>query len=243
LQIDLSDLRSIKPAAERFIAKEDRLDVLTNNAGVMFPPKGSVDAQGFELQLGTNCLGPFLFSKCLLPILKQTAQNSAPNSVRVTWASSIGTTMLSPKGGVSFEGNSVKYPLSTPEKDYGQSKAGNTLLAAEFANRYGIDGIISVSWNPGNLKTDLTRHMNSAVTSVVNAVFTYPAVYGAYTELWAACSPELTMSNNGAYIGPWGRILNTRKDVVASMKRRSEGGTGVAEKFWDWCDLETEKYL
>lgn len=43
--VDLGDLTTIKPAAEEFTRREQRLDVLWNNAGVMEPPKGSVTAQ------------------------------------------------------------------------------------------------------------------------------------------------------------------------------------------------------
>lgn len=39
--LDLADLSTIKPAAEGFLGKEERLDVLVHNAGVMTPPKGS----------------------------------------------------------------------------------------------------------------------------------------------------------------------------------------------------------
>ena len=243
LKLDLSDLSTVKPAAEEFMSKESRLDVLTNNAGVMVPPKGSKDAQGNELQLGTNCLGPFLFTKCLLPVLERTAKESPAGSVRVTWAASLAVAVQSPKGGVTFEkdGN-VKQFLSGPEPCYGQSKAGNTYLAAEFAHRYGKDGIISVSWNPGNLKSELQRHLPAIQNFVLESFLLHPAIFGAYTELWAACSPEITASQNGAYIAPWGRVKNTRSDVVAGMKRISEGGTGTAEKFWDWCEKMTEKY-
>ncbi|KAI0166152.1 short-chain dehydrogenase [Xylariaceae sp. FL1272] len=58
LHLDLGDLSTIKAAADELLANEKRLHVLYNNAGVMFPPPGSKTAQGHELQLGTNCLGP-----------------------------------------------------------------------------------------------------------------------------------------------------------------------------------------
>lgn len=43
LVVDLADLRSVKIAAENFLSRESRLDVLIHNAGVMTPPKGSKD--------------------------------------------------------------------------------------------------------------------------------------------------------------------------------------------------------
>ncbi|KAK3071629.1 short-chain alcohol dehydrogenase, partial [Teratosphaeriaceae sp. CCFEE 6253] len=78
LHLDLGDLRGIKKSAEAFLAKERRLDVLVNNAGVMHTPPGSKDAQGHELQIGTNCVGHFLFTKLLTPLLQSTATSSLP---------------------------------------------------------------------------------------------------------------------------------------------------------------------
>lgn len=45
LYLDLADLTTIKASADEFLSKETRLDVLWNNAGVMWPPKGSKSTQ------------------------------------------------------------------------------------------------------------------------------------------------------------------------------------------------------
>jgi retinol dehydrogenase 12 len=85
LRLDLDDLTTIKKSAEEFLAKETRLDVLWNNAGVMIPPQGSKTKQGYELQLGTNNVAPFLFTKFLTPLLVETAKSATKGSVRVLW--------------------------------------------------------------------------------------------------------------------------------------------------------------
>lgn len=59
LHLDLDDLVTIKSTAETFLAENDRLDVLWNNAGVMVPPQGSKTKQGYEKQLGTNNVASF----------------------------------------------------------------------------------------------------------------------------------------------------------------------------------------
>jgi NAD(P)-dependent dehydrogenase (short-subunit alcohol dehydrogenase family) len=241
LKLDLSDLSSIKPAAEDFMSRESRLDVLTNNAGVMVPAKGSKDAHGHELQLGTNCLGPFLLSESLLPILQTTAKDAPADSVRVTWAASLAV-QFAPTGGVQFDkqGHPTQFYFSNGQ-DYAQSKTGNVYLASEFGRRYGKDGIVSVSWNPGNLKTELQR-TTPLYQQILLKILLFPAVFGAYTELYAGYSPAITASQNGAYVAPWGRIQNVRKDVAIGMKSEKEGGTGIAERFWAWCEQETKKY-
>lgn len=241
LMVDLSDLSTIKPAVEEFLSKETRLDVLTNNAGVMVPPKGSKDAHGHELQMGTNCLGPFLLSELLVPVLQKTAKEAPEGSVRVTWAAS-SAVQFSPQGGIQFqEDGNVKPEYSHPALDYGASKAGNVFLASEFATRHGKDGITSVSWNPGNLKSELQRH-TPFWQNLLLKPFLYPAQLGGYTELWAGCSPDLTASQNGAYVAPWGRVYSVRGDVTSGLKSEKEGGTGTAEKFWAWCEKETKPY-
>lgn len=143
LHLDLNDLTTIKASAEEFLAKESKLDVLWNNAGVMIPPQGSETKQGYELQLGTNCVAPFLFTKLLTPLLVKTAKEAPKASVRVVWVSSSAALVLSPNGGVDMGNIDYKSGKMAQQK-YGVSKAGNYLHGAEFARRFGGEGIVSV---------------------------------------------------------------------------------------------------
>ena len=63
--LDLASLRSVQSFAAR-IDREPKLDLLVNNAGVMSVPKRQVTEDGFELQFGTNFLGPFALTMALL---------------------------------------------------------------------------------------------------------------------------------------------------------------------------------
>ncbi|OKL59513.1 hypothetical protein UA08_05112 [Talaromyces atroroseus] len=85
LFVDLNDLTTVKPAVEEFLSSENRLDVLWNNAGVMFQPVGSTTMQGFEMQLGSNTVAPILLTKLLHPVLDRTAASAPPDLVRVCW--------------------------------------------------------------------------------------------------------------------------------------------------------------
>lgn len=147
LHLDLDDLSTIKASAEEFLSKEKRLDVLWNNAGVMGPPQGSKTKQGYEMQLGTNSLGPFLFTKLLTPTLKNSAKVNPPGTTRVVWVSSSAAEGFSPKGGIDLTNLDYKKDQS-PWHKYGVSKAGNLYHGKEFASRYGDDGIISVVFRP-----------------------------------------------------------------------------------------------
>ncbi|TGJ78657.1 hypothetical protein E0Z10_g10103 [Xylaria hypoxylon] len=240
LQLDLSDLTTVKTSADAFLAKEKRLDVLFNNAGVMFPPNGSKTAQGHELQLGTNCLGPFLFTRFLTPTLIATAKMASKGSVRVVWVSSSAAEHLNPKGGIDLDNLDYKRDAFYAYK-YGISKVGNYYHATEYARRYRDDGIVSVSLNPGNLKSELDRNCNFAEMLFRHAT-TYPTINGAYTELFAGISDEVNTENSGAWIVPWGRIENIRKDLLEGSKPEEAGGTAIAQKFWKWSEEQTSPY-
>lgn len=142
LYLDLNDLSTIRKSADEFLAKETRLDVLFNNAGVMVPPQGSKTAQGYELQLGTNNLAPFLFTMLLSPLMASTATKAPKDSVRVVWVSSSAVT-IAPNPAVDF-GNMDYHKEEGIWTKYSRSKAGLVMYAAELARRTNGQGIISV---------------------------------------------------------------------------------------------------
>ena len=71
----------------------------------------------------------------------------------------------------------------------------------------------------------------------------HPAKFGAYTELYAACSPDITLADGGCFIAPWGRKFKPRSDIEKGIKSKSEGGSGVAAQFLDWVEKEIKDYL
>ncbi|KAI4171117.1 MAG: hypothetical protein LQ343_004529 [Gyalolechia ehrenbergii] len=156
LPLSLEDLTTIKPAVEAFTAKESRLDVLFNNASVSLPPRGSVSVQGHELQMATNCLGHHLLTRLLLPTLLHTAERAKPAAVRVVWTSSIAVDASAPKGGMNL--SELTNIPSSQQRNYLNSKTGNWFLASSLADQLGPKGILSVTQNPGNLRTGLLRH-------------------------------------------------------------------------------------
>ena len=68
-RVDLADLASVREFADSVLADGQPVDLLLNNAGVMAPPVRHETADGFELQLGSNVLGPFALTLRLLPAL------------------------------------------------------------------------------------------------------------------------------------------------------------------------------
>src|SRR5947209_3715388 len=93
-ELDLTSLDSVRSAAEQLKSDHDTIDLLINNAGVMFTPK-STTKDGFELQFGTNHLGHFALTGLLLDRLL-----AAPGS-RVVTVSSVGHRFA--RNGIRFD--------------------------------------------------------------------------------------------------------------------------------------------
>lgn len=142
LSLVLDDLTTIKASAEEFLNRESRLDVIWNNAGVMFPPEDALTKQGIDLQMGVNTLAHFLLLKFLTPILIETAKVAPKNSVRIVWVSSMAVDFSS-KPPIDFSNLDYKNDVGIPKK-YDQSKVGNLLHAIEFDKRFPNTGICSL---------------------------------------------------------------------------------------------------
>ncbi|KAH6638588.1 hypothetical protein BKA67DRAFT_528795 [Truncatella angustata] len=235
LLIDLADLATIKSAVQKFLSKEQRLDVLFHNAGVMVTPVDARSTQGHELQLGTNAVGPYLLTKLLEPILVRTAKHLPAGSVRIVWVASI-IALGTPKGGIVWdEKTGGPDVLDSSGSNYMQSKAGVVFLGHEYARKLGEHGIISVSLHPGILKTELQRHLPAVVRGVMVEA-------GAYTEIYAGLSPEVTLENNGRYIIPWGRFGLLPDHVSVGLRSKEEGGNGSSLRFAQWCGQLTRDF-
>ncbi|PYI34388.1 NAD(P)-binding protein [Aspergillus indologenus CBS 114.80] len=241
LAVDLSELRSIQRSVEEFLRRENRLDILVHNAGVMTPPAGSQTSLGHDLEMSTNCLGPFLLNQLLLPTLRRTAASAEPGSVRVVWVASLLSAFVAHGGIVFDEERGAPTVLKNAMENYMQSKVGNVFLAREMARRVGGDGVMSLSVNPGLMKTELQRHNSPAQAKIMGILFKGPR-YGAYSELFAALSPEVTPERNGAFVIPWGRFGTVPCHIEKGLASERDGGTGAAERFWRWCERETAAF-
>ncbi|XMA18532.1 hypothetical protein WAI453_011323 [Rhynchosporium graminicola] len=121
-------------------------------------------------------------------------------------------------------------------------KAGNIYQGTEYSRRYSQDGILSVSVDPGFLKTDLYHNLPRWQAPFMNLLLHDP-IYGAYTELYAGLSTDIEMSSNGNFVEPWGKLTPARKDTVLGSKSREEGGSGIATDFWEWCGKQIAEFV
>jgi NAD(P)-dependent dehydrogenase (short-subunit alcohol dehydrogenase family) len=241
LLVDFNDLTTIPGCAANFLARETRLDVLWNNAGIAQVPAGSLSVQGHEAHMGTNCLGSYLLTKLLMPVLVRTAKSLPKASVRVIFTSSGIIDLNAPPGGVSLAELKPGNHSKDKARNYSASKAGDWLLASEFDRRIRNDGIVCIALNPGTLKTK--GWDKSLFLKLLFTPFLYEPKMGAYTMLWAGLSQDVTCEDGGRFAIPWGRWHPApRKDITQSLKTQEEGGTGLAAEFWAWCEKQTEDY-
>lgn len=101
VDLDLTSFESIRTCAAEFKAKEERLDILVLNAGIIRVAKGTTK-EGYEVHFGLNYLGHALLAKLLTPILDKTSKLQPGAEARVVVVSSEGHAMA-PKGGVQFD--------------------------------------------------------------------------------------------------------------------------------------------
>ncbi|KAI0776357.1 NAD(P)-binding protein [Irpex lacteus] len=228
LQLDLASLASVRQAAEEFLTKELTLHILFNNAGVMTPPIEQTTSDGYDMQFGTNVLGHWYFAKLLLPALLRGKETSPDQHARIITTSS-SVAYFTTLHWDTFKDGPARKALGT-QMLYSQSKFANAVVAREFARRYGDQGIISISVNPGNIKSELQRNMTKLQHFFVDTLLLYPTPMGALTQLYAGTMPEALNYNGEArrfFLIPWARLGRLREEAY---------DTELGIKLWDWLE-------
>jgi NAD(P)-dependent dehydrogenase (short-subunit alcohol dehydrogenase family) len=209
-ELDLTSLQSVRAAAEELRTAHDRIDLLINNAGVMWTPK-STTKDGFELQFGTNHLGHFALTGLLLDRLLPVAGS------RVVTVSSLGHRILAD---IHFDDLQWERSYNRVAA-YGQAKLANLLFTYELQRRLAPHGTtVAVAAHPGGSRTELTRNLPPLVERVVTPVFgliSQDAAAGALPQLRAATDPGVL---GGQYFGPdgIGEMQGSPKVVTSSAK-------------------------
>ncbi len=208
-ELDLTSLESIRGAADQLRSNYDRIDLLINNAGVMYTPK-STTKDGFELQFGTNHLGHFALTGLLLDRLLPVAGS------RIVTVSSQGHRI---RADIHFDDLQWERSYSRLGA-YGQAKLANLLFTYELQRRLAPSGTTTaLAAHPGGSQTELTRNLPpvvARVSSVIEPLF-QDAAMGALPTLRAAADPGAL---GGQYYGPGGfGELRGYPKVVASSSR------------------------
>jgi NAD(P)-dependent dehydrogenase (short-subunit alcohol dehydrogenase family) len=191
-ELDLGSLESVRAAAEQLKADHDRIDLLINNAGLMYPSPRQSTTDGFEIQFGTNHLGHFALTGLLLDRLTQAAGS------RIVTVSSIGHRI---NAAIHFDDLQWERGYNRVAA-YGQSKLANLLFTYELQRRLAAANAstIAVAAHPGGSDTDLMRHLPAVLSPVVK-VISQSAAMGALPQLRAATDLGVA---GGEYYGPDG---------------------------------------
>jgi NAD(P)-dependent dehydrogenase (short-subunit alcohol dehydrogenase family) len=216
-RVDLADLASVQEFADGLIADGTPLDLLVNNAGVMAPPTRMTTADGFELQLGSNFLGPFALTVRLIPLLL------AAESPRVATMSS-GTANY---GRIRFD-DLQRERRYRPNLAYAQSKLADLMFTRQLAAVASERGwhLLSTGAHPGYTRTNLqtagaSLGRDKPRWSVLRNVDLLPSQgveQGSEPLLYAATSADAVA---GGYYGPGGRFGLVGPTTTTKPPRRA----------------------
>jgi len=219
IALDLGDLNSVRACAKELLDRKTPIHGLINNAGLAGQRGKTKD--GFELQFGTNHLGPYLFTRLLLDRIVE----SAPARI-VNVASS------SHYSAKEIDWSKLQQPTHTRTamSEYAVSKLSNVLFTKELARRLDPAKVTTYAVHPGVVATDVWRKVPGPVRWVIKKFMITPEE-GAVASLRCATDPTLA-SETGRYY-----------DVGGKPKRPSSQSDNVdlAKTLWtksaEWTGL------
>jgi NAD(P)-dependent dehydrogenase (short-subunit alcohol dehydrogenase family) len=215
-RLDLADLSSVRAFADEW---DGPIDVLINNAGVMATPERRTK-DGFELQIGTNHLGPFALTNLLLPRVTDRVVTVSSGAHR---AGSIRLDDL------NWERGRYQRWLA-----YGQSKLANLLFTLELQRRLAEAGseLRAVAAHPGWAATNLQHHTESrlqdGLMAIGNRLWAQSDEMGALPTLYAATQDIA----GGSYVGPDG-LAEQRGHPRLVGRSKAASDEETARRLWD----------
>lgn len=224
MSLDLMSLASVQQFVEQFRQSNTQLDILINNAGIMFG-EYQLTQDGFESQMATNHFGHFALTAKLLDMLTQSKG-------RIVNISSIAHR----RGDIDFNNLNYQQPKSySPWGAYSRSKLANLLFTYELDRRLKTNKlpVTVVAAHPGVSKTNLL--FKNAKTQPLFNVFKsimplQSAKQGAIPLIEAAVNPTC---KGGEYFGPNGMFEfgGKKAKLVRSIPLSHDAALG--KKFFD----------
>ena len=218
VEMDLSDLNSVKNFTDGYKENFNRLDLLINNAGIMACPETRI-GNNWESQIAINHFGHFMLTKELLDMM---ADNDGARFVSLSSSAHSLTGML---------WDDIHFLNSPYDKwmAYGQSKTASSLIAIEFDKLMKDKGVRGFSVHPGGIMTPLQRHLQNEEMVTLGWMkedgslsdlaknFFKTTSQGASTTLWCATSSSL--NNIGGVFCEDCDIAKIKSEVDESMQR------------------------
>lgn len=179
LELDLGDLSSVRRAAQKFSDDGTPLHVLVNNAGLAGQRGRTRD--GFELAFGVNHLGPYLFTRLLLPRMLESPPARVVNLASKAHYRATG-----------LDWGAVERPTKTMTglREYERSKLANVLFTKSLALMLAPDRLATWSVHPGVVASDIWRRVPGPVRWFIKrSMITNEE--GAEGSLWLATAPDV----------------------------------------------------
>lgn len=213
LVLDLASLASVRRAAEEARARFPRIDVLVNNAGT-FSRSHSESRDGFELSMATNYLGPFLFTRLLLPSMAPAGRIVNLSSDAYPW-------------GRASLGKPARGGVWAGFMNYAASKRAIlqfTLALAAREGRRGPEGLRVNALHPGVVRTEIMRMRTwyGFIVDLILAPFFQPPDEGVGMILDLALSEAFAEASGGYY-----------RKGRREEPRRSVAEAGRIEALWE----------
>jgi NAD(P)-dependent dehydrogenase (short-subunit alcohol dehydrogenase family) len=221
--LDLADLDSVRAFAAAVTSDPITVDVLVNNAGVMFPPR-ALTRQGFESQFATNHLGHFALTALLFDTICRG------RDARVVTVSSL----EHKRGSIHFDDLTGERSYS-PRGFYQQSKFANVLFGLELDRRVREAGIpvrsllVHPGWASTNLQTSAPTGAMKQLMKVGNRLLAQSAEIGALSQLYAAVDPA---AESGCFYGPDG-LGELRGYPTVVQPAESARNKETARRLWE----------
>lgn len=212
---DLSSLASVRDFATRFLARERRLDVLVNNAGVLLPER-KLSVDGIELSFATNVVGPFLLTGLLIPLLEASAPSRIVNvSSGGMYAQKLDVTDL------QFERKPFNGVIA-----YAQAKRAQVILTELWAEKLAGSGITVNAMHPGWADTPGVQTSLPTFRRFTRRSLRTPE-QGADTILWLAVARSVA--------GITGKFWFDRRERGTHLLPRTHCSARDRQRLWDEC--------
>ena len=219
-ELDLASLAAVRDSALALAKRDLPLHVLINNAALAGVRGTTVD--GWEIQMGVNHLGPFLFTMLLLDRLRA----SAPS--RMVMVASRAHKRIN---GIDFEAQREKTRSVTGFPEYCVSKLANVLFARSLGEQLRGTGVTTYSVHPGGVASDIFRKVPQPLRWIIMK-FLLTNEQGAQTSIHCATDPDLAKVTGRYY-------AKSREKKPAPLGRDDE----LAKRVWELSENAVREFL
>lgn len=212
IRADLSLMSEIRRLAER-LQEEERIDVMVNNVGVLFPER-RMTSEGLERTLAVNLAGHFLLTNRLIPKLEGQGTGRIIN---VT-SGGMYAERIRPDD-LQYERGSYRGSVA-----YARTKRGQVILTEMWAEQLAGSGVVVHVMHPGWVKTAGVAE-SLPTFNLVMKPFLRSVEQGADTIVWLAAADEPGGSS--------GEFWFDRRKVPTHLLERTRETPQERDALWD----------